>query len=221
MVKTLNPSLYLVLGPENCQQKSIFDVVGQAIEGGVTLVQYRNKISDFGSQVDDVKQLLKLTKARNIPLLVNDNIAVALAAGADGVHLGQSDTPVIEARKSLGDNAIIGLTVKNQSHVEKAPIDLLDYLGIGGIFPTSSKINPDAPIGLEGLKEMLAYIAKRGHIQTTAIAGLDESNCEDVVGCGVDGVAIVSSICASSNPRESAKRLRRKIESALSERQKQ
>lgn len=215
MRHSFNPCLYLVIGPENCHAHSMEDIVREAIDGGVSLVQYRNKSTNLDDQIKDVRSLLEITKTHHIPLLVNDNVDVALATKADGVHLGQSDIDAKVAREKLGDNAIIGLTVKNMNHVKAAPLEVLDYLGVGGIFPTSSKNNPDAPIGLDGLREMVTSIAAHSGILTTAIAGLNEDNCEEVVKCGVNGIAIISSICNSASPKHTAQSIRSKIDRAM------
>ncbi len=206
-----DPSLYLVIGPENCQNHSMLHIVAEAIAGGVSLVQYRNKQADFDQQIKDVQSLLFITKEKQIPLIVNDNIDVAIAAKADGVHLGQGDINAKLAREKLGQSAIIGLTVKNMIDVKKAPIQSLDYFGIGGVFPTNSKNNPDAAIGLDGLGKMTLGISKISNITTTAIAGINKNNCQDVVNCGVDGIAIISSICNSHYPKKTAQSIRNKI----------
>lgn len=218
MKRKFDPMLYLVIGPENCLQKSMFDVVKSAIRGGVTMIQYRNKHDDEDIQTTQVKELLSITRSKKIPLIVNDKISVAIASNADGVHLGQSDTDIKAAREFLGENAIIGLTVKNSAHIKSAPIKDLDYLGIGGVFPTSSKVNPAPPLGLNGLTALVTLAREVSDLPLTAIAGIDGDNCEDVMNCGVDGIAIVSAICASDTPDATASILHNKLEKIITKR---
>ncbi|WP_420547680.1 thiamine phosphate synthase [Curvivirga sp.] len=212
MGKSFDPRLYLVIGPENCVHYPMLEVVRQALEGGITLIQYRDKHSDTDTQVQNVVSLMNVAKEFQIPVLVNDRPDVAKKAKADGVHLGQSDEAIQQARMLLGDSAIVGLTVKNESHIKAAPIELLDYLGIGGVFPTESKVNPDTPLGVNGLLDMLKVSRANGDLPTTAIAGIDESNCEAVAATGVNGLAVVSAICGQVDPMKATQRLRQKID---------
>ncbi|MTI09499.1 thiamine phosphate synthase [Curvivirga aplysinae] len=212
MGKSFDPRLYLVIGPENCAHYTILEVVRQALEGGITLIQYRDKYSDTDTQVQNVVSLMNVAKEFQVPVLVNDRPDVAKQAEADGVHLGQSDEGVQQARILLGKNAIIGLTVKNESHIKTAPIESLDYLGIGGVCPTESKVNPDAPLGVNGLLEMLKVSRAYGDLPTTAIAGIDESNCDAIAATGVNGLAVVSAICGQVDPKTATQRLRQKID---------
>lgn len=215
-------SLYLVIGPENCgdtsQGRSIDDIVQAACENGVTLIQYRNKHASEEVQIEDVQRLLKITTHYAVPLLVNDKITVAQKAKAQGVHLGQSDQSVEEARAVLGPEAIIGLTVKNEAHVKAAPFEKIDYLGIGGVFHTQSKENPDTPLGLDGLKELVTLNKNCGALPAAAIAGIDESNCADVISCGVEGVAVISAICAAPSPAKATQNLHHHIQLAKKQR---
>jgi thiamine-phosphate pyrophosphorylase len=155
----------------------------------------------------------------NVPLLINDRIDVALAAGADGAHVGPDDMPVEDARRLLGADAIIGLSVKTVEQAEAAPIDLLDYVGIGGVFATSSKDNPDPPIGPEGLAQIVGVLRPRAReFPLCAIAGIDASNAGGAIAAGVDGVAVISALSRKDDPRAAARDLRGVVERALAQR---
>src|SRR5207245_3224713 len=138
----------------------------------------------------------------NVPLLINDRIDVALAAGVDGAHVGQDDMAVEDVRRLLGADAIIGLSVKTVEQAEAAPLDLLDYVGIGGVFATSSKDNPAPPIGPEGLAQIVGVFRRRARkFPLCAIAGIDASNAGEAIAAGVDGVAVISELSRKDDPR--------------------
>ncbi len=120
--------------------------------GGATLVQLRDKHGETRAMVEEARAIRRASRRLRVPLLINDRVDVALAAGADGVHVGQDDMAVEDARRLLGPDAIIGLSIKTVAQAEAAPVDLLDYVGIGGVYATTSKDNPDPPIGVAGLR---------------------------------------------------------------------
>jgi thiamine-phosphate pyrophosphorylase len=152
-----------------------------------------------------------------VPVLVNDRVDVALAAGADGVHVGQDDMPAAEARRLLGPNAIIGLSIKTIAQAEAAPLEALDYVCVGGVFATTSKDNVAAPIGLAGLKTILAVLRARApEFPVGAIAGIDETNAGAVVAAGADGVAVISALSLAPDPAVAARRLRGIVDRSLS-----
>jgi thiamine-phosphate pyrophosphorylase len=151
-----------------------------------------------------------------VPLLVNDRVDVALAAGADGVHLGQDDMPVADARRLLPRGAIIGLSIKTIAQAQAAPIELLDYAAIGGVFTTASKDNPDAPVGVEGVRAIAqAFRSRRPDLPLCAIAGIDASNAAAVIGAGIDGVAVISALSLTANPENAARELRAVIDASM------
>jgi thiamine-phosphate pyrophosphorylase len=159
-----------------------------------------------------------------VPLLVNDRVDVALAAGADGVHVGQDDMAVADARRLLGDRAIIGLSVKSAAQASEAPVDLLDYVAIGGVFATTSKDNPDPPVGTDGLRAIAAAVHARAaklpkaKLPIAAIAGIDRRNAGDVIAAGADGVAVISALSMTADPTEAARDLRAIVDRALATR---
>ncbi|EFL88989.1 thiamine phosphate synthase [Ahrensia sp. R2A130] len=190
----LDISLYGILDPARSNGRPLPELAAAAARGGATLLQYRDKTSDTRTMVETAHDILEALEDFDIPLLINDRVDVALAVGAHGVHLGQTDMETQDARDLLGDDAIIGLTIKNRSHATNAPVDLLDYVCIGGVFQTLSKDNPVA-IGLDGWSSVAGHFRQIDHrLPVGAIAGIDETNCADVMSNGADGVAIISAM---------------------------
>ena len=137
-----------------------------------------------------------------VPLLINDRADVAFAAGADGVHLGQDDMAVADARRLLGPHAMIGLSIKTLEQAAQAPIEHLDYVCIGGVFATASKDNPDPPIGLAGLERIFAQMRGRDpDLPIGAIAGINAGNAGAVIATGADGVAVISALSLAGDPQ--------------------
>jgi thiamine-phosphate pyrophosphorylase len=165
--------------------------------------------------VDDARRLKQCLAPLGVPLLINDRVDVALAAGADGVHIGQSDMDPADARRLLGPDAIIGITVKTR-HEAGAISRGIDYASIGGVFATASKQNPDPPIGLDGL----ASIAATLELPLVAIAGITRETTAPVISAGVDGVAVISAVCAAPDPRAAAAALRALVDGAKAARPK-
>jgi thiamine-phosphate pyrophosphorylase len=154
-----------------------------------------------------------------IPLLINDRVDVALASGADGVHVGQTDMAVEDARRLLGRDAVIGLSIKTVAQAEAAPIDLIDYVGVGGVFATASKNNPNPPIGTDGLARIAAVFRRRApEFPLCGIAGIDASNAAAAVAAGADGVAVISALSRKPDPQAAAQELRGVVDAALAQR---
>jgi thiamine-phosphate pyrophosphorylase len=187
-----------------------------AAEGGATLIQYRDKEATTRTMVERASAIREALAGTGVPLVVNDRVDVALAAGADGVHLGSDDMRPDAARRLLGLRAIIGLTVKNRADARIAAIAPVDYACVGGVFATLSKRNPDPPVGIEGLSVLVATIREnRPDLPVGAIAGIDLSRVPPVMAAGVDGVAVVSAIFKSVDPRTAAKTFRAAVDEAL------
>lgn len=195
----LNPNrkFYLVIGTKNCMHHSLCDVIAMAINNGVDIIQLREKNASTEKIVQIGNIIQPFLKIHNIPLIINDDIEAAKILDADGVHVGQHDTAYKAARKFLGPNKIIGLSIENAAQVDalKQYHDL-DYVGIGPIFSTNTKKDAAKPLGIAGLKE----ICERINIPTFAIGGIDLNNINDVMQTGVQGAAIVSAICNAENP---------------------
>lgn len=213
MRQTLDLSLYLVVDPGLCAGRDIAEVAAAAAEGGATIVQLRDKAGATRRLVDAARALKDCLGPRGVPLLVNDRVDVALAAGADGVHVGQQDMEPADARRLLGAEAIVGLTVRSLAEARSVPRDAVDYVSVGGVFKTASKQNPDPPIGTEGL----ARIAAALDVPLVAIAGITRDTAAEVIRAGVAGIAVVSAVCAAPDPRAAAAELRRVVDAALAE----
>lgn len=201
--------LYALLDPERANGFSLPDLARRVVEGGATLVQLRDKHGSTRRMVEEAVAIRRALEGSGVPLLINDRVDVALAAGADGVHVGQDDMPVADARRLLGPAAIIGLSIKTPEEAEAAPVDALDYVCIGGVYATMSKDNPKAPIGTDGLASRAAAFRRRAPaLPVGAIAGIDATNAADVMATGVDGVAVISALSMVDDPAAAARTLR-------------
>lgn len=189
--------LYLVADRGFPSRVPFLEAIDAAVQGGVTLVQIRDKGADARAFLREAIAVRELLKGRNVQLIVNDRIDVALAAGADGVHLGQSDLPPSLARKMLGPRAIIGLSIENGAQLDDRECDAAHYLGVGPVLATSTKSDAAPPIGLDGLKAICAT-AK------IPVGGIDAKNAAAVMATGVDGVCVVSAILGTADPRAAA-----------------
>jgi thiamine-phosphate pyrophosphorylase len=188
--------IYLVTDTGACKGKSLESVVSDAIRGGVAVVQLREKKADTRDFLEKALALKAILKPAGVPLIINDRLDIALAAGADGVHLGQSDMPYAHARRFLGSKAIIGLSVETWEDVEEAQKLDVDYLGVSPVFPTPTKTDTKEPWGLEGLQK----IKKFSRHPLVAIGGINESNSLDLIRAGADCLAVVSAICSADDP---------------------
>lgn len=175
-------------------------MISDAVAGGATIIQMRTKKRDTREFLEVVMKATELLRNRKVPLIINDRVDIALACGADGVHLGQTDMPLGYARKILGQRKIIGISVNTLAEAQAAEKEGADYLGVGPIFPTSSKIDLPPVLGLEGIKEIRAETK----IPILAIGGINVANVADVISAGASGVAVISAIAASDNPRAAA-----------------
>ena len=177
--------------------------VTRLIAGGATLIQLREKNNSVRAFSADASEAIRIAHSAGANIIINDRVDVALALGADGVHLGQTDMPVTAARRLLGNDAIIGFSTHN-IHQVSAALDLpIDYLAFGPVFPTQSKHNPDPVAGLDGLG-LIKSIS--GRLPVVAIGGIDESNVVKVLSAGADSAAIISAIVAE--PAQIAKNVR-------------
>ncbi|KQT69654.1 MULTISPECIES: thiamine phosphate synthase [unclassified Aureimonas] len=194
-------------------------LAGLAARNGATLIQYRDKTAGTRAMVERARAIRAALAGTGVPLLVNDRVDVALAAGAEGVHLGREDMLPGEARALLGPNAIIGITVKNEADAHGAASPCVDYACIGGVFETLSKKNPDAPVGLEGLAHLRALVRTvRPEIPVGAIAGIDLARTPLVLAAGADGVALISALFRAKDVPETARAFRAAVDAALMER---
>lgn len=208
MRQLIDYSLYLVTDRDLCGDTGVVETVLQAVAGGVRVVQLREKTLDTRRFIETATQLGKELAPLGVPLLINDRVDVALASGADGVHIGQSDMPYEQARAILGPQAIIGLSVETQEQVTEAKRLDVDYLGISPVFATTTKKDAAPPWGLEGVRRIRLGT---NHI-LVGIGGIGADNAADVLMAGADGVAVVSAICGTTSPRAAAEALCRAIQ---------
>lgn len=195
--------LYLVTDRPLCLGKDLKQTVLQAVEGGVTIVQLREKDIDTKDFVDLAVKLKAALSPHGIKLIINDRVDVALASDADGVHIGQSDMPYGLARKILGDDKIIGLSVETMDDLKIANEMDVDYVGISPVYSTPTKTDTAAPFGLDGLREAV----KRSKHPTVAIGGMNKNTAADVMATGCDGIAVVSAIVSAEDPKSAAAEL--------------
>jgi len=208
--------LYALLDPERAGGHDLAELGRQVVAGGATLVQLRDKLGSTRRLIDEARAIKAALASSGVPVLVNDRVDVALVAGADGVHVGQDDMPAADARRLLGPSAVIGLSVKTLAEAEAAPLAALDYVCVGGVFVTTSKDNVATPIGIAGLRQLLAALRARARdFPIGAIAGIDETNAGEVVSAGADGVAVISALSLASDPAGAAQRLRGIVDRSL------
>ena len=200
--------LYLVTDRELSLGRSLEEVVSEAVQGGVTVVQLREKDASTGEFIELARRLMTLLKPLDIPLIINDRVDVALAVDADGVHIGQSDMSYEDARRLIGPDKIIGLSVENFEDIEAANALDVDYIGISPVYGTPTKTDTAEPFGLEGLRKAVQMSVH----PTVAIGGMNASTIAEVMAAGTDGVAVVSAICSAENIRKATSELRTIVE---------
>ncbi len=199
--------LYLVLGSQDVAAGGLEATLRAALAGGVTLVQLREKRASFADSVAFGRRMKEILDPLGVPLIVNDDVEVARALGAAGVHLGQDDLPAAEARKLLGENAIIGVSAGNPEEARRVERGQVDYLGIGPVFATATKADAGKAIGAYGIRGVLNTLPLRA----VAIGGISAENAAICMAAGVEGVAVVSAICGAADPEAAAGALRSAI----------
>lgn len=208
----LDLSLYLVADQDACRAGGIESIVAAAIDGGVSMVQLRGTRGHLRQFLTDALALRALTRKAGIPFIINDHIDIALAAEADGVHVGQADMPAPFARQLLGKDKITGLSVTCAADVSPRELSLVDYVGLGPVFPTVSKADAAPALGVDGFRSLRARI----DLPVVAIGGIDVGNAVAVMAARADGIAVVSAICAAADPRQAAMALKRRVTEARS-----
>ena len=205
--------VYLVTDRGLCGTRGVTEVVAQAARAGACCVQLREKTASTRRFIEAAERARDLLAPHQIPLIINDRADVALAAGADGVHVGQSDMPPETARRLLGPRAIIGLSVETWEDVVAAQDLDVNYLGISPVYATPTKTDTKKPWGLDGV----ARIKRFSRHPLVAIGGLDASNAADVIHAGADCIAVVSAICAAPDPFKATAQLKAVIDGAIGE----
>jgi len=187
---------------------------------GATILQFRDKHGSTREMIENARAIHEAIAGTGVPLVINDRVDVALASGADGVHLGADDMDAETARRILGEKAIIGLTVKNRADAERAASMPADYACIGGVFETVSKVNPDKPVGIDGFTLLRGLLREwRPEMPVGAIAGIDLARVPPVVTAGADGVAVISAIFRAGDIASATKDFRAAVDTALKARQ--
>nr|WP_306265865.1 thiamine phosphate synthase [Pararhizobium sp. IMCC3301] len=215
-MRPVDLTLYGILDPQRSLGRDLDTLADAAIAGGCTLLQLRDKLGSTRDMLSHAKAI-KSAIAGRVPFLINDRVDVALAIGADGVHLGQDDMPVAEARRLMGPGAIIGLSVKTRQQAMQLPRQDLSYVCIGGVFETRSKDNPTS-IGIDGWVELAALCrtTMAEPIPVGAIAGIDRNSAFELVKAGADGVALISALFMEDDVRGAAAAFRDTIQRARS-----
>lgn len=202
--------LYLVTDSGLSKGRSHEFIVEEAVKGGVSMVQLREKDISSLEFYELAKSLMALLKPLNIPLIINDRLDIALAVEADGMHIGQSDLPYPIVRKLLGKDKIIGLSVETVEQAHEANKLDVDYIGLSPVFSTQTKLDINEPLGLWGVKEIASFTKHK----TVAIGGVNSSNTESIISSGADGIAVISAIVSQDSPKEAARKLRALVEKA-------
>lgn len=203
--------LHLVTDRSLSKGRALVEIVREAVAGGVTCVQLREKDCTTREFLHEACLLVELLKPLGVPLIVNDRVDIALAAGADGVHLGQKDMPIGYARQLGPPGWIIGISAESIEDAIRAEGDEADYIGISPVFKTSTKTDISAPLGLEGIRLIRSAV----HVTLVAIGGIYCGNAREVICAGADGLAVVSAIVAADSPREAAASIRNEIDACF------
>jgi thiamine-phosphate pyrophosphorylase len=200
-------SLYLVTDRPLSLGRDIEWIVEEAVKGGVTMVQLREKDCSTLHFIELAMRLKQKLAPYHVPLIINDRLDVALAADADGLHIGQSDMPYPMARRLLGYDKIIGLSVENMEQALEANLLDVDYIGISPVFGTPTKTDTALPFGLEGILRVMAV----SRHPAVAIGGININNAAAIMAAGAHGIAVVSAICSATDPREAAFELKNRV----------
>ncbi len=202
-MKTFDPSLHLVLDLVLCGKAGIFETAQAAVVGGATMIQLRDKEADLLEMIEMGQALKKVLVGRGVSLIINDNVEAAIKIGADGVHVGQSDMAVDRARQLIGKDMILGLSVETVEQADGVDDSIVDYVGAGPIFATTTKPGHARPIGFHGLEK----IAHRLRVPVVAIGGLKAEHVFSCFAAGAKGLAVASAICGRPNPEEATREI--------------
>ena len=210
MRRRVDLSVYLITDRTLCGARGVLDTVREAIAGGVSIVQLRDPEAKTRALVEEARALVALLRPAKIPFIVNDRVDVALAADADGVHIGLKDMVVADARRLIGRSRILGLSITSEADLDKADLDGVDYLGVGPIYASATKPDAAPPIAIGGLRA----VAERTSLPIVAIGGLHAGNAEEAIDAGAQGIAVVSAICAAPDALVAAAELAKVVAAA-------
>lgn len=202
--------LYAVTDRAWVGKYSLYEQVEQALAGGITCLQLREKNLDYDSFLKEAIELKKLCYRYDVPFIVNDNVQIALESDADGVHVGQDDMQACDVRKLIGDNKILGVSANNLAQAQKALAQKADYIGLGAVFNTATKSDAN-DMGLENLK----LITQSVDIANVAIGGIKLENIALLKDCNINGIAVVSAIFASDNIKQATEQLLKSVKSIV------
>ncbi len=208
--QSVDYTLYLVTDRDLSRERPTPLVVAAAVRGGVTCVQLREKALSTRAFLAEARAVAAVLRATGVPLIINDRIDVALAAGADGVHLGQTDMPIADARPIVGPEMILGVSVESVDDARAAEAEGADYVSVSPVYATPTKTDTVAPLGVDGVAAVRAAVS----VPMVAIGGLNRETCEAVVRAGADGIAVVSAIVSADDPEASARDLADRIRRA-------
>jgi thiamine-phosphate pyrophosphorylase len=197
----LDLSVYLVTDPAMCARRGLVETVLAAVRGGATVVQLRDKEAPDSVLVEQGRRLKQTLAGTGVPLIVNDRVEVAAAIGADGVHVGQSDTAAERARSVLGPQAFVGLSIQTVEHARAVDPAVVDHVGVGPVFATGTKPDHAEPLGMDGL----ARVCAASPVPAVAIGGLGLDHVAGVLGAGAHGLALVSALCSVDDPEQAAR----------------
>ena len=201
-MKKFDPTLYFITDSTNYTEEEFLFRVEQALKGGATLLQLREKEKSTREYIELAEKVHEIAKRYNVPLIIDDRVDVALAIDAEGVHVGASDIPITTARKLMGKDKIVGATAKTVPWAKEAYEQGADYLGVGAIYPTTTKV-----VTVLTSTETLDAITKAVPIPVNAIGGLNKDNIDILKGIGISGICVVSAIMKSDDPKTEAKTL--------------
>ncbi|MEW6529636.1 MAG: thiamine phosphate synthase [Thermodesulfobacteriota bacterium] len=202
--------VYLVTDRGLSRGRSTLEIVEAAVNGGVSVVQLREKKLETREFYEEGMRIIDFLRSRGVPLIVNDRLDIAQALDADGVHLGRDDMPLPIARKILGPDKIIGISINTPDHISEEAVRLADYLAVSPVFFTGTKEDITTPWELEGVKSARSLT----HLPLVGIGGINRDNAADVVMAGIDCVAVVSAIVSADNPEEATRDLKDRVQSA-------
>ena len=194
--------LYVILDPQVAGERVLTHIASEAIAGGARLIQWRDKRREKGLQLPELEAIARICREKAVPLIINDDVDVALAVGADGVHVGQKDLPVTAVRRIVPDDWIVGASTNSLEEARQAVADGATYVSVGNLFGTTSK-DDTRPATLD----MLHAVKTAVSVPVCAIGGIDESNIRSVIDAGADMASVISAVVAAEHPREAAGRL--------------
>ncbi|MDD4735311.1 MAG: thiamine phosphate synthase [Kiritimatiellae bacterium] len=204
MSRAFDPRLYLVTARSLLRGRDWINVILAAVRGGVTLVQLREKHLDTRRFTEEARLLKTALTPHGVPLIINDRIDVALASGADGIHLGRRDMLPADARRLMGPNALIGLSLESMADAQAVLPSIVDYVAASPVFPTPTKTDTAAPLGIAGIRKIRELVS----LPLVGIGGIHSGNVREVIEAGADGIAVISAILAADDPEQAARQLR-------------